>query len=602
MGLSFKRNILFEVSWEACNQVGGIYTVLRSKTPSMIDKFGYDNYYLIGPYIKEQAISEFNPINELPAEISESITEMKENGYDVYYGTWLISGRPNILLFDLDKVADQINEIKYYIWIHYGISISGNDKLLNEVISFGFLVTEFIRSITKKYISTGKVLCHFHEWMSCIPILNIKRENLQAKTVFTTHATLIGRYLAMTDDNFYNNISNYNIEEEAKKFNILPAVKIEQLAVSKVDIFTTVSNITAKECEQFFNRKPDIILPNGLNIERFEALHQIQNLHMDFKEKINEFVIGHFFQNYSFDLDKTLYFFISGRFEFHNKGFNLTLEALSRLNWKMKYEEIDKTVVAFIITKQPFYSFNPQVLQAKAQIEEIKRNCKEIEKQLGKNLYNYIVSHNDNYEFPYLNDLIEDYLKLKLRRNVLCWKNKDLPPISTHNLIDEHMNIVLTFIKKVNLVNNIKDKVKIVYHPDFIAQSDPLFRMDYLQFIRGCHLALCPSYYEPWGYTPLESLANAIPSVSSDLTGFGEYASRTVRKPDKNGIYIVKRQNCSFEKSAEQLVAAMFDFVKLTRRDRIDLRNKCEATSLHFDWKKLIRHYEKAYSKVLNKD
>ena len=344
-----------------------------------------------------------------------------------------------------------------------------------------------------------------------------------------------------------------------------------------------------------------MILPNGLNIERFEALHQIQNQHVNVKDQIHDFVMGHFFQSYSFDLDKTLYFFTSGRYEYHNKGFDLTLEALARLNYKMQQANMDVTVVFFFVTKRPFYSFNPEVLHAKAQIEDVWRVCEEIKEQVGKRLYTHITSAEGVYEFPDLRAMVDDYLRLKLRRNIQSWKTKRLPKIITHTLQDDKTDEILNFLRSANLVNNRHDKVKIVYHPDFISTSNPLFRMDYPHFVRGCHLGIFPSMYEPWGYTPLECLASGLPSVTSELAGFGDYVVNNIPDHDERGMYIINRHGRSFFDAAEDLSNIMFRFAKISRRERISLRYKCEESSLHFDWSNLGKYYDKAYNLAIER-
>jgi len=516
----YKDVNLFEVAWEVCNQVGGIYTVIRSKVPSVIQKTGKDNYFLLGPYIENQAAAAFDPYSDYSGPVGQTVLRMRELGYDVHYGQWIVSGRPTVVLFNPYSIYNKLGEIKYFIWEHHQIALPDNDGLLNQVASFGFQVKEFFRIYCEMGGCDRENLVHFHEWMAGLPIPGIRHDGLNLKTVFTTHATLLGRYLAMNDNKFYDHLPFYNWEKEANFFNVRPIVDIERAAAHGCHVFTTVSHVTARECQYLLGREPEVILPNGLNIERFEALHQIQNLHADFKSKIHDFVMGHFFQSYSFDLDKTIYFFTSGRYEYHNKGYDITLEALARLNWKMQYAGIDRTVVCFFITKQPFYSFNPEVLEAKAQIEDIRRACEEIQIQLGEKLYKNITSASGPYQFPNLTDLVEDYNRLKLRRFVQGWKSKELPKVVTHNLVDDHKDDILNFLRTANLVNNQHDKVKVVYHPDFVTASNPLFKMDYSQFVRGCHLGIFPSYYEPWGYTPLESLASGVPSVTSDLSGF----------------------------------------------------------------------------------
>ena len=175
-------------------------------------------------------------------------------------------------------------------------------------------------------------------------------------------------------------------------------------------------------------------------------------------------------------------------------------------------------------------------------------------------------------------------------------------PISkvvTHNLVDDHKDEVLNFLRTANLVNNQHDKVKVVYHPDFVTASNPLFKMDYSQFVRGCHLGIFPSYYEPWGYTPLESLASGIPSVTSDLSGFGDYIINNFPEHEKAGLFVVDRKSKDFNQAASQLADIMFRFVQLNRRERIGMRNHCESASPHFDWQNLGKFYDRAYELAL---
>ena len=591
-----ENTFLFEIAWEVCNQVGGIYTVIRSKVPSVIDKWGKDNYCLVGPYFAEQAAAHFDPATDFSTPIGKAVLKLQELGFDVHYGQWIVSGRPNVVLFNPYSVFDKLDEIKHFIWEDYHISLPGNDQLLDQVAAFGYQVKEFFSYLCSSGACNENMIAHFHEWMAGLPIPGIRKENLSIKTVFTTHATLLGRYLAMNDPQFYENLSFYNWETEAAKYNVRPIVEIERAAAHGAHVFSTVSDITGKECTYLLGRTPDLILPNGLNIQRFEAMHQIQNKHLQVKQQIHDFVMGHFFQSYSFDLDKTMYFFTSGRYEYHNKGYDLTLEALARLNYKMQQADIDVTVVTFFITRQPFYTMNPDVLQSKAQMEEVWRVCEEIKEQLGRRLYTQITSAEGPYEFPDLREMVDDYLRLKLRRNVQSWKTQRLPKIVTHTLKDDANDEILNFLRMANLVNNRHDKVKIVYHPDFISTSNPLFKMDYNTFVRGCHLGIFPSMYEPWGYTPLECLASGLPSITSELAGFGNYVVDNIPDHDDKGMYIINRGGRDFYEVAEDLANMLLKTVNMTRRERIALRNKCEDASLHFDWTNLGKYYDDAYN------
>lgn len=585
---------LFEIAWEVCNQVGGIYTVIRSKVPSVIEKWGAENYFLIGPYFEDQAAAHFDPATDYSTPVGKAVLKMQERGFDVHYGQWIVSGRPYVVLFNPYSVFDKLGEIKHFIWQDYHISLPGQDDLLDKVAAFGFQVKEFMRYICSSGFCNRKVIAHFHEWMAGLPIPGLRKENLSIKIIFTTHATLLGRYLAMNDSMFYEHLPFYNWEQEAANFNVKSIVEIERASAHGAHVFTTVSELTGRECTHLLGRTPDMILPNGLNIQRFEAMHQIQNQHVEFKEQIHDFVMGHFFQSYAFDLSNTLYFFTSGRYEYQNKGYDLTLEALARLNWRMQQANSNMTVVAFFITRRPYYTFNPDVLHSKALIDDIRRVCEEIKEQVGRRLYTKITSDNGGYEFPKLSDMVDDYLRLKLRRNVQSWKTKQLPKIVTHTLVDDSRDEMLNFLRTANLINNRHDKVKVVYHPDFISTSNPLFKMDYNQFVRGCHLGIFPSKYEPWGYTPLECLASGVPSVTSNLAGFGDYVSRNILDHEKQGMYIIDRKRKDFNMAADELATIMMRFVQMTRRERIALRYRCEEASLHFDWSNLGRFYDEA--------
>jgi glycogen(starch) synthase len=323
-------------------------------------------------------------------------------------------------------------------------------------------------------------------------------------------------------------------------------------------------------------------------------------MHVQYKEKIHEFVMAHFFQSYSFSLEKTLYFLTSGRYEYKNKGFDLTLEALCRLNQRMKQEKSDVTVVMFFVTKRDFYGIRSEVLQSKAMMQEIQQTCQAIQQQVGRVLFFESTLRNDT-AMPDLNDFVPEYWKLRYRRTVQSWKTKKNPPVVTHRLVNEDQDEVLNFLTAKNLLNNPDDKVKIVYHPDFINASNPLFGLDYNQFVRGCHLGVFPSYYEPWGYTPLECMASGLPSITSDLSGFGDYVLRNIPEHDEYGLHVIERGKRTFDWSANQLAGVMHKFISQSRRERIMQRNNVENNSGIFDWENLIRHYVHAYELALKK-
>ena len=590
-----KNTILTEVAWEVCNQVGGIYTVIRSKVPVMMDKWGED-YLLLGPYIHKNVASDFEPAETDNSPIGQAVEKLRSIGLDVHYGRWLVSGRPKTVLFNPDSIMHELGNIKYFYNQNHHINFSDHDPLIDQVLAFGHMVKLFLSELARLCLENNtQVISHFHEWMAGTAIPDLRREQIPVKTVFTTHATMLGRYLAMNDPFFYDHLPFMNWEAEAANFNIDAVVRLERASAHGAHIFTTVSEVTGKECIHLLGRAPDHVLPNGLNIERFSVIHEVQNLHQKQKELIRNFVMGHFFQSYSFDLDKTLFFFTSGRFEYRNKGYDLALEALSRLNWKMKEANTDKTVVMFLITKQDVHSINPQVLNSRAVMEEIDRNCDSILDQVKERLFSHAASNLTDHRLPSLNNMVDDYWRLRYRRTIQSWKSDNLPNIVTHNLVDDNNDQVLQFLRQADLVNKAEDKVKFVYHPDFISTSNPLFRMEYGDFVRGCHLGIFPSYYEPWGYTPVECLASGVPAVTSDFAGFGNYVKNIDIGDEKHGLYMLERTNKDFNESANDLADILFRFVNSSRKERIVMRNKCEDLSECFDWKNLYAEYEKAY-------
>lgn len=593
-----KNTYLIESAWEVCNQVGGIYTVIRSKVPATIAR--WENYCLLGPYVHPNVSAVFDPTNDYNTPVGAVIQALRKEGFDIHYGHWLITGRPTVVLFNPHSIRNQLNDIKYRIWHDHQISFDNIDPMVDDVVAFSWMAYRFIEKLAQSKNRPPNIIAHFHEWMSGLTIPLLRQRQLKLTTVFTTHASLLGRYLAMNDSRFYHNLPYFDWLEQATHFNILTQVKIERAAAHGAHVFTTVSQVTGQECKHLIGREPEVILPNGLNISRFKVMHEFQNLHKQNKEKINHFVMGHFFPSYSFDLDKTLYFFTAGRYEFRNKGFDMVLESLAQLNWRLKESKSDITVVVFVITQRPFRSINARVLQTRAVMEEINQTCRAIRNQIGERLF-YASASSQSHKLPVLNDMVDDYWKLRLRRTIQSWKSTELPSVITHDLEDDHKDEILDFIRGANLINFQHDRVKIVYHPDFISPTNPLFGMEYAQFIRGCHLGIFPSYYEPWGYTPLECLASGIPAITSNLSGFGHYCMKNIPDLEKRGIGVIDRQRDGFQQASHRLSKLLFIFSQMSRRQRISQRNRVDHHSVEFDWKNLVNHYNKAYQLALQR-
>lgn len=587
--------MLFEIAWEVCQQLGGIYTVIRSKIPSMVERWG-SRYCLIGAYNAGAAAVEFEPAAP-PEQYARVLKTLHDLGIEAHYGFWLVTGRPQVILMNPQSVMNRLDKIKYYMWKHHRISLPADDNELNQVMAFGDMVLEFFRALSRNVSASQPLVAHFHEWMGGAAIPEMRRTSLPVGIVFTTHATLLGRYLAMSDAWFYDHLPFVDWKKGARDFNIEARVRIERAAAHGAHVFTTVSDVTALECKYLIQREADKILPNGLNIERFMARHESENLHKIYKDKIHHFVMGHFFPSYSFNLDRTVYCFTSGRYEYRNKGFDLTIESLARLNYRLKQSHSDLTIVMFIISRQPFRSINANVLNNKAMLEELSQTCGAIKGQLGERLFKIAVTG----RVPDTNTLIDDYWRLRLRRIMQAWRTSRLPYIVTHDMIDNDHDEVLNQLRASNLVNRPDDPVKIVYHPDFITSSNPLFSMEYDQFVRGCHVGLFPSYYEPWGYTPLECLARGIPAVASDLSGFGSYILNLAPDCGRHGLYVVRRRHQSDDQSADDLTNYLFKFTQLELKERIALRYNAQDLAEQFDWKQLKCYYDEAHLMALNR-
>jgi len=591
--------MLFEVAWEVCWQLGGIYTVLRSKAQAMIDRWG-DRYCLIGPYNPGTAAVEFE---EQPAygPIRDVINKLRDIGVPCHFGRWLIAGRPRVILIDQRARYGSLHVDKYLMWEDHRISLPSDDGEVNDVTAFGFSVAEFFRVLTQ-VVKDRPILAHFHEWMGGVAVPRIAHLRLPVSTVFTTHATLLGRYLAGDNPYFYDHLPFLNPDHEAGKYNIYPRFAIERAAAHASTVFTTVSDVTAFEAEKLLGRTADVIVPNGINLHRFAAPHEFQHLHAQFKERIHEFVLGHFFPSYSFDLDRTLYVFTSGRYEYRNKGMDLFIEAMHRLNWRLKGIQDPPTVVGFIITRAQTRNINVQVLQNQSMYEDLRNTCESIQDQIGTRLLN-CTAHG---RLPSFGDLLKEDEQVRLKRAMHAWKTHRQPLIVTHDLADDAGDPVINHLRHRHMFNAADDPVKMVFHPEFLSATNPVMSMDYDQFVRGCHMGIFPSYYEPWGYTPLECIALGVPTVTSDLSGFGSYVQKHVwakerRDSDRQGIHILQRRGRSFDDACDALVNHLFSFAQLNRRQRIEMRNRTERLGEQFDWSTLVNHYDEAHNLALER-
>jgi glycogen(starch) synthase len=372
---------------------------------------------------------------------------------------------------------------------------------------------------------------------------------------------------------------------------------VERICARDAHVFTTVSQITAEECTSLLGRTPDVVTPNGLNVARYNVGHDFQTFHAQFKERLHDFTMGYFFPNHSFDLNRTLYMFSSGRFEPHNKGFDLCLDALALLNAQLKAVRLGITVIFFIVTSRPTRSLNPLVLEKRGVLNQLTEVCDRIVGRVGEEVARRAAAGQDLR----LDDLIEEYWQLRYRRTQAAFRMEVLPPIVTHILEDDQSDPVLNQLRKLQLFNRPEDPVKVVYHPEFITPVNPLWGIEYEQFVRGCHLGLFPSAYEPWGYTPLECMALGTPAVSSDLAGFGRYVQEMLPDHEQWGLSVLPRRGRPEHEVTRDLAERLFAYCSLARRERIEMRNQVERRSWELDWSKVGSAYHRAHDLALER-
>jgi glycogen(starch) synthase len=589
-----ESGLLFEVSWEVCAQAGGIYTVLRTKAPAMVRRWG-DAYCLIGPWRESSARVELEP--QTPSgPLQAAIAELQSAGVRMHFGRWLVTGRPRVILVDLDSVRPRLAEMKYFLWKDNGISSPNGDWEYDDVVAFGFTVADLLMAV-QRHAAPRPVLAHFHEWQGGAAVPVLKHRQAPVATVFTTHATLTGRNLSAANANLYDHLFTIDAGRAAAEHGYAHRHALEGAAAQAADVFTTVSGITALEARQFLGRQPDLLLPNGLNVERFAAPHEFQVLHRAAKERIHEFVIGHFFPSYTFDLDRTLYVFTAGRYEFRNKGLDVFIEALHELNRRMKADRTTTTVVAFIITRAAYRALNVETLNRHAMFNELHDACEEIQVDMGRRLFHTVVTG----RLPTIDDLLPESALVRLKRMAYAWRSSPPPTIVTHDLLDDAHDPVLCHLRYRGLVNLEEDRVKVVFHPEFMSITSPLLAMEYDQFVRGCHIGVFPSYYEPWGYTPLECVVSGIPAITSDLSGFGDYVAQHFPDHNAEGLFVARRRGVSFDVTVNQVTDWLYALTRMSRRERISLRNKVEAHAEHFDWSYMSRHYVAAHRLALER-
>ena len=598
-----RADVIFEVSWEVCNKVGGIYTVLSSKAKEMTENYGADNYYCIGPYFMQKVLGEFQE-TVIPDNFKGACDELKQSGIICHFGNWLVKGEPKAILIDFQGLYSQTNDIKEKLWDWFKIDSLNCPFDVNEPLTWAYAAGMVIEKASK-IMAGKKIVAQFHEWLSASGLLYL-RQSAKIATVFTTHATILGRAIA-SNEKLYEIIGNINPEEQAYKYGIQTKYLLERTAAQNSDVFTTVSDITGMEAEHLLKKKPDVILPNGLDMESFPSFEEGSIKHKDMKFRIKEFMLYYFFPYYSFGLDEALIFFIFCRYEFKNKGIDTFIKALARLNNKLKEIKSDKTIVAFFFVPTAIKSVKQDLVENKEFYEDIKESVDEDISEIRNKILVDLVSQTKlSRETIFSQDFLDE-----VKKKVLRFSKQGLPGICTHDIVNENSDAILNMLLQLGLDNHPDDRVKVVFYPTYLTGADGLLDLNYYEAIVGGHLGVFPSIYEPWGYTPLEAGALGVASITTDLSGFGQFVNST-RPPEicnlehcdpkrEKGIFIARAKGKSEDEIVDDTFNILYYYAQLNKTQRID--NKIEARKIASlaDWKMLIANYIKAHNLALEK-
>jgi glycogen synthase len=552
-------NHLFEISWEVCNKVGGINTVISSKSSEA--KKICTNYFFIGPYFENNR--EFRE-EETPSEFLEIFENLRRNKVHCHYGSW-VSVESKVILIDSRELMQRKNDIKKELWENFKIDslFSGFD--FEEPAVWSWAVGMFLEEFEKR---NDKIVAQFHEWLSGCGILYLKMKNSKVSTVFTTHATVLERSMAPEKKQFVGG----NTDEEAKKRRVIDKHSVEKESALNCDVFTSVSDFLAESCLKVLGRKPDVVVYNGLDLKKYEFENS--------RKRLEEFTKSFFYPYYYIDIKNTFFYFISGRYEVSSKGIDTLIKSLGVLNEQLKKDRSEKNVVVFFLIPAATNRIYEEVLNNYVLFSKINERITDRKDDIEEGIIEKLFFGKEN-----LNDLMDMFTK-----GVKIKKKNDTPYITTHEL--SHTNDEISLLLRNNNLNNYEtDKVKVIYYPTYLEEGDGLLNLNYYEFTKGFDLGVFPSFYEPWGYTPLEGIYVGVPTITTNLSGFGDY----IKDKENTGVIVIDRHNKDEEETAKELTEELKDYMDNEAEDIMKKRIEAEIFSKKFSWKILIKNYEMAY-------
>ncbi len=537
---------IFESSWEVCNKVGGIYTVLSTRAKTLESAFP-GRIFFIGPDVwlgKENPL--FSEDDSLFAKWREHA--LKVNGLRLRIGRWNIPGKPYAILVDFTPFFAQKNDIYTQAWADYRVDSLHAYGDYDEASMFSYAAGKVVESYYRFCLKpTDKVVYQAHEWMTGLGALYVQKAVPAIATIFTTHATSIGRSIAGNNKPLYDYLFAYNGDQMAWELNMQSKHSIEKQTAHHVDCFTTVSEITNNECKELLDKPADVVLMNGFEDDfvpqgrKFtDARKKARKLMLEVANKLLGTNLG----------DDTLIVGTSGRYEFKNKGINVYVEALNRLT---RDKNLKKEVLAFI------------------------------------NVPGWVGDARE--------DLVE---RMKSKEKFTT----PLPvPFITHWLHNMSHDQVLDMLKYLNMSNAADSKVKVIFVPCYLNGNDGILNRAYYDVVIGNDLSVYPSYYEPWGYTPLESVAFHVPTITTDLAGFGRWVDSELGHSGElqDGVKVIHRTDYNYSEVADTIKDTISQFSDMNKKEIDAIRNKAAKISEKALWKHFIQYYYQAYDIALRK-
>ena len=536
---------IFESSWEVCNKVGGIYTVLSTRAKTLQDK-NKDHIIFIGPDCwGDKQSPYFKEDTNLFADWKQKALE---DGINIKIGRWDIPGSPISVLVDFKPYFEEKNDIYGWLWENFQVDSLHAYGDYDEASMFSYAAGKVVESFYRHYLDKSKkVVYHANEWMCGLGALYINKVLPEIGTIFTTHATSIGRSIAGNNKPLYDYLFAYNGDQMSWELNMQSKHSIEKQTAHHVDCFTTVSEITANECKELLDKPVDFVLPNGFDnsfVPKGSAFTSRRKAARKRALEVANALLGT-------DLgDDTLIVSTSGRYEFRNKGVDVYIEAMNRL---LRDKELKKNIVAFI--EVPGWVGEPR------------------------------------------QDLVDRLNSGKKYDTPL-----DVPEI-THWLHNMSHDNVLGMLKFLDMHNRPEDKVKLIFLPCYLTGNDGVLNLTYYDIILGNDLCIYPSYYEPWGYTPLEAIAFKVPCITTDLAGFGLWANsvKGSNSEIEDGVKVIHRTDYNYSEVADIIKDTVAKYSNFTADEIKKSRQNAEKLSKKALWKEFIKYYEQAYDMALRK-